>query len=67
MLCTLITLQAYSDLQPFTDLYRHPPGTAIDLTCAPVILHLMHDNSLLDYVVAAGNSMENCDFKKVSQ
>ncbi|KAG0719977.1 Decaprenyl-diphosphate synthase subunit 2 [Chionoecetes opilio] len=59
--------QAYSDLQPFTDLYRHPPGTAIDLTSAPVILHLLHDPSLLDYVVAAGNSMENCDFKKIHQ
>uniref|UniRef100_A0A0P4WB96 Decaprenyl-diphosphate synthase subunit 2 n=1 Tax=Scylla olivacea TaxID=85551 RepID=A0A0P4WB96_SCYOL len=59
--------QVYSDLQPFTDLYRHPPGTAIDLTSAPVILHLLHDHSLLDYVTAAGNSMENCDFKKIHQ
>ncbi|XP_045611092.1 all trans-polyprenyl-diphosphate synthase PDSS2 [Procambarus clarkii] len=57
--------QAYSDLQPFTDLYRHPPGTAIDLTSAPVILHLQHDLSLLDLVNAAGRSMENCDFKKI--
>lgn len=62
---TYYILQVYSDLQPFTDLYRHPPGTAIDLTSAPVILHLLHDHSLLDYVAAAGNSMENCDFKKV--
>lgn len=61
-----VTSQAYSDLQPFTDLYRHPPGTSIDMTSAPVILHLMHDLSLLDYVAAAGDSMENCDFKKVS-
>lgn len=64
--CTqVVSLQAYSDLQPFTDLYRHPPGTAIDLTSAPVILHLQHDLSLLDLVNAAGRSMENCDFKKV--
>lgn len=59
--------QAYSDLQPFTDLYRHPPGTSIDMTSAPVILHLMHDLSLLDFVAAAGESMENCDFKKIHQ
>lgn len=57
--------QAYSDLQPFTDLYRHPPGTAIDLTSAPVILHLQHDLLLLDLVATAGDSMENCDFKKI--
>ncbi|KAK3875320.1 hypothetical protein Pcinc_019802 [Petrolisthes cinctipes] len=59
--------QAYSDLQPFTDLYRHPPGTSIDLTSAPVILHLQRDKSLLDIVAKAGDSMENCDFKKIHQ
>lgn len=62
---TILHFQAYSDLQPFTDLYRHPPGTAIDLTSAPVILHLLRDLSLLEDVTAAGDSMENCDFKKV--
>lgn len=59
-------LQSYSDLQPFTDLYRHPPGTAFDLTSAPVILHLQKDLSLLEVVEAAGDCMDNCDYKIVS-
>nr|XP_053626455.1 LOW QUALITY PROTEIN: all trans-polyprenyl-diphosphate synthase PDSS2-like [Cherax quadricarinatus] len=57
--------QAYSDLQPFTDLYCYPPGTTIDLTSAPVILHLQSDPSLLRLISAAGDSMEHRDFKKI--
>lgn len=57
--------QAYSDLQPFTDLYRYPPGTAFDLTSAPVVLHLQRDLSLLSLITSAGDSLENCDFKKI--
>ncbi|XP_069975786.1 all trans-polyprenyl-diphosphate synthase PDSS2 [Penaeus vannamei] len=59
--------QSYSDLQPFTDLYRHPPGTSFDLTSAPVILHLQKDLSLLEVVEAAGDCMDNCDYKKIHQ
>ena len=59
-------LQAYSDLQPFTDLYRHPPGTPFDLTSAPVIMQLQRDpEPIMDLVKQAKDNMDNCDYKKV--
>ncbi|XP_076046748.1 all trans-polyprenyl-diphosphate synthase PDSS2-like [Oratosquilla oratoria] len=57
--------QAHSELQPFTDLYRHPPGMAFDLTSAPVILHLLKDPSIMDIISPMRESVENCDFKKL--
>lgn len=67
--------QVHSDLQPFIDLYRHPPGTPFDLTSAPVVLHLEElrkdtcpENSsriILDYIKNPPTCVESCDFEMV--
>ncbi|MCL4120390.1 UNVERIFIED_CONTAM: hypothetical protein GTU68_048733 [Idotea baltica] len=38
--CIALAWQVHSELQPFVDLPRHPPGTPFDLTSAPVVLQI---------------------------
>ncbi|XP_013776731.1 decaprenyl-diphosphate synthase subunit 2-like [Limulus polyphemus] len=57
--------QTHADLQPFTDTYRHPPGTMFDLTSVPVLLCLENEPKLLDYIRSCGASVTSLDFKKL--
>lgn len=59
--------QAYTDLQPFLDLYRYPPGTPFDLTSSPVIMHLWEDPELRLEIQKAGESLDDFDYKKIHE
>lgn len=55
--------QAQNDLQHFTDLYRNPPGTAFDMTSAPVVLHLKTNPDFINYIHDCDNNLDNLDYK----
>ncbi|KAH7947225.1 hypothetical protein HPB52_008491 [Rhipicephalus sanguineus] len=56
--------QVHSDLQPFVDTYRHPPGMPFVLTSAPVVLHLESDPSLLEEIRSHRDNVEKLDYLK---
>ncbi|KAK7040807.1 Decaprenyl-diphosphate synthase subunit 2, partial [Halocaridina rubra] len=57
--------QAYTDLQPFMDLYRYPPGTPFDLTSSPVIMHLKEHPELCHDIHNAMDTLDERDYKKI--
>ncbi|XP_066989393.1 all trans-polyprenyl-diphosphate synthase PDSS2 isoform X1 [Macrobrachium rosenbergii] len=59
--------QAYTDLQPFLDFYRHPPGSPFDLTSSPVVMHLTEDPSLREEILKVGDVWDEHDFKKIHE
>lgn len=57
--------QVHSDLQPFVDTYRHPPGIPFVLTSAPVVLHLENDASLVEEIRRHTSNVEKLDYLKL--
>lgn len=57
--------QVHSDLQPFVDTYRHPPGIPFVLTSAPVVLHLENDASLVEEIRRHTSNAEKLDYLKL--
>lgn len=57
--------QVHSDLQPFVDTYRHPPGVPFVLTSAPVVLHLESDPSLVGEIQRHRDDVEKLDYLKL--
>ena len=64
-----IGLQAFIELQPFIDSYKHPLDTAptFDLISAPVILHIENNGEPLDSIIINNSNDESqqYDFKKL--
>ncbi|XP_064473713.1 all trans-polyprenyl-diphosphate synthase PDSS2-like [Ornithodoros turicata] len=57
--------QVHSDLQPFVDTYRNPPGLPFSLMSAPVILQLENDSSLLKEINYCRDNLEKLDYLKL--
>lgn len=57
--------QVHSDLQPFVDTYRHPPGLPFSLMSAPVVLQLESDPSLLKEIHRCRDNVEKLDYLKL--
>ena len=58
-------LQAFSEMQPFTE-DTIPSRETLDLAGAPVLFHLQTDAELLDYVEKCPEeNVDHLDFKKV--
>uniref|UniRef100_T1IZC4 Decaprenyl-diphosphate synthase subunit 2 n=1 Tax=Strigamia maritima TaxID=126957 RepID=T1IZC4_STRMM len=59
--------QVHSELQPFTDVQKHPPGMPFDLTSLPVLTHLKDDPELLNYIGKYKQNLDNVDYKFVRE
>lgn len=57
--------QAHSDLQPFVDLSRYPPGTTFELLSSPVIYHIQQFPSVVSYIQSFAGSLDELDFSKL--
>lgn len=58
-----ILLQACLDLEPFGSNYT--PDSTFNLTSAPVLFHLEHDNTLYKEIEKGLESVNNVDYNKV--
>ncbi|XP_068225358.1 all trans-polyprenyl-diphosphate synthase PDSS2 [Palaemon carinicauda] len=58
--------QAYTDLQPFLDFYRYPPGSPFDLTSSPVVMHITEDPGLVEQISKV-DVWDEHDFKKIHE
>uniref|UniRef100_T1IQY2 Decaprenyl-diphosphate synthase subunit 2 n=1 Tax=Strigamia maritima TaxID=126957 RepID=T1IQY2_STRMM len=59
--------QVHSELQPFTDIQKHPPGMPFDLTSVPVLTHLKVDPELRNYIGNNKQNLDNVDYKFVRE
>ncbi|GLH06334.1 Decaprenyl-diphosphate synthase subunit 2 [Gryllus bimaculatus] len=57
--------QACLDLEPFRTSSQYTPGSAFNLTSAPVLFHLQHDHSLFEEIEKGIDSVENVDYEKI--